>query len=314
MSSACTCYLIHTHQNPTQVLRLVAAIVRLSTSCYVIVSHDAKGAHLPIEQLESLGPVHVQTVKGGRGSFAHIQAYLTAVRWLQNKRISFDWLINMSGQDYPLSPLADLESRLARSGVDGFIEHFAVFSPNSPWGLYVGKKRYLYHYVRFDRLDRAVKPVLTCAMPINRCQPLVRIETQLGMQIGVRARSPFGPGWECYGGSAWSALSASCVAYIEEYSRTHVSLVDYFRRTLSPDESLFQTVLVNSGLFRLDNQSLHFTDFSTGRHSGRPRVLTRADLVTILASGKAFARKFDATSDAAVLDELDVSLGLRSSP
>jgi hypothetical protein len=64
-----------------------------------------------------------------------------------------------------------------------------------------------------------------------------------------------------------------------------------------------QTVLANEPAMRLWGDYRRFTKWHVG--SPRPLVLGLADLEEMLASGADFARKFDETVDAAVLDEID---------
>jgi hypothetical protein len=80
-----------------------------------------------------------------------------------------------------------------------------------------------------------------------------------------------------------------------------------------PDESFFQTILINSRLAdRIVNDDLRYIDWSEGRAS--PRILTSDDLDSLLASGDLFARKFDARVDERVLDMLDASIEARAHP
>jgi hypothetical protein len=53
----------------------------------------------------------------------------------------------------------------------------------------------------------------------------------------------------------------------------------------------------------VDNESLHYHDWSRG--SAHPATLRAADLPKLRASGKLFARKFDASVDSEILDLLD---------
>jgi hypothetical protein len=90
-------------------------------------------------------------------------------------------------------------------------------------------------------------------------------------------------------------------------------VIDLFRRASSPDESFFQTVLVNSPLRdRLVNDDLRYVDWSEGGAS--PRVLTSYDLDRMLASHALFARKFDPAVDAEVLDVLDIQIQAGDNP
>src|SRR5262249_54960763 len=84
----------------------------------------------------------------------------------------------------------------------------------------------------------------------------------------------------------------------------HPDVEAHYRRTIAPDESFFQTVLVNSGRFDLVNDDLRYIDYSRA-YRGVPRTLTAADM-PLLSSGRYhFARKFDLSVDRDVLDRID---------
>jgi hypothetical protein len=119
--------------------------------------------------------------------------------------------------------------------------------------------------------------------------------------VGIRRPSPFGPHFVLYGGSAYHSLSWPCVAYLREFCAAHPEILRYYARTLSPVESVVQTILVNSGRFRLADDCRRYFDFR-GSTFNHPRFLGVGDLPRALASGADFARKID---DPAVLDALD---------
>jgi hypothetical protein len=141
-------------------------------------------------------------------------------------------------------------------------------------------------------------------MVIDWLQPWVRVS--LGFStIAVRRRNTiFTDDFICYGGSFFCALSAPCVHYARNFARDNPEIVAFFRTMPAPDEVFLQTLLVNSGKFRLIPDGKHYIDFSKSRNN-HPRILGVADLPAMLASGAHWARKFDCTFDSEVLDILD---------
>jgi hypothetical protein len=66
----------------------------------------------------------------------------------------------------------------------------------------------------------------------------------------------------------------------------------------------FQTILLNSPLqHTIVNDCCWYISWLPA--AANPRVLASADLETLSATPKLFARKFDATHDAEILDRLD---------
>ncbi|MBD1836214.1 hypothetical protein H6F61_26910 [Cyanobacteria bacterium FACHB-472] len=302
-------YLIQTHKNPEQIDRLIQTIKKSSPSSQILISHDVKGCDLDVSTLEKLPGVNVikNDAVGVRGDFSLVQAYLDAIDWILAHNIDFDWLINLSGQDYPTQPLSVLEKFLAETKFDGFLQYCDTFSKDSYYGFKESRDRYLYQYwhsgVQFSRWQRGlVKPLRVI---LNNVQPFVKIDTSYQFSVGFRAYlNPFNQNFVCSGGSYFKIISKSCVRYLYDFTKNNQELVNYYKKTRNPDESFIQTVLVNSGLFNFCNDNKRYIDWTGTRH-GHPRLLTSQDYPAIIKSNAHFARKFDATQDSKILDMLD---------
>ena len=81
-------------------------------------------------------------------------------------------------------------------------------------------------------------------------------------------------------------------------------VLEFYRNTLVPEESIFQTILLNTGHYDIVNDSQRYFDFSSGTH-GSPAVLGFEDLNSVFRSGAFFARKFDEERKPGVLDRVD---------
>ncbi len=115
-------------------------------------------------------------------------------------------------------------------------------------------------------------------------------------------KTPFNEQFTWYGGSQWQTLSRKCIYYVKNFIRENPRLIKYYEKTLVPDESLIQTILINNPDFNICCDNKRYIDF-TGTTGGHPRVLTSQDYETITTGGFHFARKFEQNSD--VLDMLD---------
>lgn len=301
------CYHIQSHRSPEQLTRLVHAVKRYSPNSVVHISHDLAGTRLDLTELRSLPDVAVQFHEGGYGDFSHVDRYMAAVDWLNAEGVQVDWLVNITGQDYPLRPLHDAEDELVKSGADGFMEYWDAFGPDSHWPRQRARSRYHFHHRRLVRLSPRAKRMLRPVQALNRVQPLVRVHVSYGLAVGYRVRTPFGPDLRLHGGSAFASLSWPVVAYLREYFDRRPDVVDYFRRCLSPVEAVFQSILCSSGQFNLIPDCKRYFDFSASQFN-HPRTLTAADLPLALASGAHFARKFDYERAPELLDMLDAHL------
>jgi hypothetical protein len=82
--------------------------------------------------------------------------------------------------------------------------------------------------------------------------------------------------------------------------------VKYFQFSHISDEFFFQTMLINSPLKdTIVNNSLRYIRWSSGSYVPNPIVLDKTYFDDMTTSDKLFARKFDLTKDAQVLDMLD---------
>ena len=140
---------------PAQVARLVRVITEGSPDAIVLISHDAAGPALDVAGLRALGNVHVLLHEGGYGDFSHLDRYLAAVDWLDANGIDYDWLENLTGQDYPLRPIAEIEDALAATDSDGFLQYSPVFPERVPQQRGPGHRRV--HAGQGGRRDDAVR-------------------------------------------------------------------------------------------------------------------------------------------------------------
>ena len=128
------CYYLQTHTRPAQVTRLVEVIKEGSPDSLVLISHDARAQPLDVARLEALPGVHVFTEAGGYGDFSHLDRYFAAIDWMDENGLEYDWLEVITGQDYPLRPIADIERTFAESDVDGIPAVCTGFPWQDPGG------------------------------------------------------------------------------------------------------------------------------------------------------------------------------------
>jgi O-antigen/teichoic acid export membrane protein len=310
-------YFVQTHTQPAQIARLVRLLAEGSPDALVLVSHDTAGQPLDVAGLQALGNVHVLLGQGGYGDFSHLDRYLAAVDWLDANGVEYDWLENLTGQDYPLRPIAEIEETLAATDSDGFLLYSPVFPERVPPGADQGaaawyrlcpsfdaKMRYDYRHRLLGRPSAAKQRLLRPLMAVNLVQPWIRVSTSFSA-VGVRRRGTvFGPDFVCYGGSFFCTLRADCARYVRDYARANPDVVAFFRATLAPDEVFLQSVLVNSGRFTFIPDARRYIDWTGSKHN-HPKTLGTEDATAMLASEAHWARKLDLGQDAKLFDILD---------
>ena len=269
-------YLIVSYTAPPLIERLVGALRTASPDAVIAVHHDDRRSTLGAVDALRIEP---RPIEWGHGS--QLAAVLRAMRWVR-ERAEFDWLVLLSGQDYPIRPVADIEASLASAQVDAFIQT----APVAPLRLRRGdvdefalRYRHRWRPVRSTRLARL--------------DPLVRVRRlPSGIYAGFSARPPLEP----FHGSDWCTLSRLAVDAVLSAPEP---VTDHFLHTIVPTEAFVHTVLANSTL-RLSGDNRRYAAFAGT--AANPHVIDQAELDAALAFGGDFARKFD---DLAVLDEID---------
>ena len=114
----------------------------------------------------------------------------------------------------------------------------------------------------------------------------------------------FPKGFKPFGGSSYWCLSRECIEYVHNFINQNNEFVDFFRYVLIPDESFFQTIILNSPLRNsVNNNNLNYIRWIPKAPS--PIILGKSDFEQIISSEKLFARKFDLNKDADILDMID---------
>jgi hypothetical protein len=273
-------YLILSYTLPPVVERLVATLRAGSPGALIAVHHDDRRCALG--DVDALRVEPPSPIEWGHGS--QLAAVLRAMKWVR-ERADFDWLVLLSGQDYPIRPVAEIEASLAAAEVDAFVQT----APVPALRLRRGRvdefaRRYRYRY-------RPLPERLVAA--VAHADPLVQVRR---LPSGAYAGFPANPPLEPFHGSDWFTLSRRA---LDAVLGAPPAVTDHFLHTIVPTEACVHTVLANSGL-RLSGDNRRFAAFAAD--AANPRVLDAADLEAVLGSGGDFARKF---ADLAVLDEID---------
>lgn len=320
-------YLITSHTHPEQVVRLVHTIRRGSPQAPIVIHHDRSKSELDPMAFQDVNGVHLLpfAIPVRWGDFSIVEMNLQAFDWIL-KHLDFDWLVLLSGMDYPIKPLAEVEAFLSSADVEGFLElPSRVSGPVAPKDRgridYRPAFRYFYRYWTlprikgYGRLPRGFRRRLhgLAERLFPRLQHILFLHPMpagVNKRLGIRRlRTPFKGGFRCYKSSQWFTLSRRSVEIVVKFARDHPKVLRYYKRTVIPDESFVQTVLLNQPGWSYFPDNLRFLKW-TDVGAGSPAVLTSSDLSDIVTSGKHFARKFDARIDASVLEELDARLSL----
>ncbi len=314
-------YLITSHINPTQVVRLIKTIRKLSPNSFIAVHHDQSKSKLLEQELTTIDDVFIipEPINVNWGDFSQVECFLHSIRWIKINLL-FDWLILISGQDYPISSLVQFEKDISNSFFDGYFRYFfALTKEGNGWPANTGKKRYYFKYFTFPHFIYYYKIPINIQYLISKLIALINNSNILNIiissknnknKIGIRRfKYPFNDEFSCYGGWDWFNLNVKCINKILIAATDNKILFEYYKKTYMPSESFVHSILVNTEL-KISNNSLRYVHWK-GLHSSSPSIILKSDCDTVINSGMPFARKFDIFTDSEVLDIIDEKLGIR---
>ncbi len=313
-------YVVLAHSRPGQLLRLVRVLREESPHCSVVIHWDRDSPLLDVAPFRELGkvwfvedPVHPEW-----GGFQVVSALLGSMRTAVAST-QFDWLVLLSGQDYPIVPLDRIEAELAASGADSFLDPGRIASGRFTFrwrrtsDTRLGR-RYYFGYLALPAIGQHVPrrlrgALLRAAFVLDAHQPFLSLwpmPPPAPWRVGVRrCRTPFRADRPCRVGSTWLSLSRRGVERILEEGDDRSPLVRHYRRTIVADESFFQTIVCADPHLKVVPDNRRFQVWEHSDSPLHPDTLTIANLDEILSCGKHFARKFDEQLDSAVLNRID---------
>ena len=277
-----TAYLILAHKDPELLERLVNKLSNADADIYIQLDNKAN-----INEFSSLSNIkntffidkRIDTVWG---NYSIIEATLNGFKQILSTGKSYTHINLLSGQDYPLKPVTEIQKFLFANSDKTFM-HLLSINDNE-W--LQGKER----IIRYSFGDFKLPGKYGFQRLANNILPKRRLPLKL----------------KAYGGSQWLSITPECALYAINFLKKNPKLKRFFRATWAIDEIFFQTILMNSPLKgKLVNDSLRFIE---QYGNSRPTIFTINDAGRLLNSGKFFARKFDRDVDTQILDQLDAAI------
>lgn len=270
--------LVQAHKNPEQVARMCARMEHPDIDIYVNI--DLKSDIGPFRALMPRVRFVGRRTDIGWGGFSQVEATLEGLGEIAAAGIVYDYVMFVSGQDYPIAqPEAMLEELGRRNGAEYM--SFIRLDPSKDRATW--RKAVYYH-------PSAANTTMGVA--------LRRIAYTLPL---FGRRYPVDP---IYKGSQWWTLTGRCVEYILRYVADNPGYAEFHRRTFCPDEIFFHNIVLHSPFAAAaTGDSKRFIVWEDG--SPNPKTLDETDYERIAASGAWFARKFDQAAAPAILDLLD---------
>jgi len=283
-------YAVTSYTAPRQTERLVARLRRDSPAARLIVSHDRKMPSPSEDALAAVGAELWLTPSPITwGDASYLESLLAVIAGAE--LAPDDWIIVLTGQDYPIRPLKHFESHLLACGADMLLEE-----PDDDPNLPVFLERYLVRSYRLPRwTDRhRIRQVIKHVPGWTMSREPRGLPPYLHRR---RFRTPFDENLTLRKGSDLFALSGRAAGIL---GAVDPKILRYYTHTRTPSESYLHTVLRSDARLRNSAGMLHYARWYDSPH---PVWLTSADLAEMRESGHWFARKF--RPDDPVLDRLD---------
>jgi len=213
------------------------------------------------------------------GGFGHVRATMEGIYEIMQLGIPFDYVILLTGQDYPIKSNDEIRLFFRQRNGISFMSYFPL--PSEQWEN-GGLQRFSRWHFRILRRHYVFPK---------------RIESFMNRQ--------FPKGFQPFGGSSYWCLTRECIEYVYRFVQMNPTFIAFFKYVDVPDEMFFQTILMNSPLAdTIVNDDCRYIDWEEP-NSGSPSILDKNDYERIANSGKLFARKFDVSVDAEVLSMID---------
>ncbi|WP_152045252.1 beta-1,6-N-acetylglucosaminyltransferase [Aureimonas psammosilenae] len=297
-------FVIVSHANPEQALRLSRMINRMYDDPPIVCHHDFSQCALSTD----LFPANVRFVQPsiatGWGKWSVVESFLAALKLLYEDG-GPDWFFLLSASDYPVKPAAEVLRELEATDCDAFIDIHQLGS-HTPAATIVGDWNPKLDFLENDfsrKEKRNFYLNFQMWLPILRRKPKLRVGRYTAY-FPFQGKTPFHDRFHLFYGEHWFAANRRAARALLEPTDDHRRLQQHLRLRFGPDECYYQTILANTAGLKLCRDNKRFVEWSgLGAH---PKPLVSSDLPGAFASGAFFARKFK--PNAPVLDEIDAAI------
>ncbi|WP_190566902.1 beta-1,6-N-acetylglucosaminyltransferase [Nostoc parmelioides] len=243
-------YLILAHNNPKHLQKLINSLDTSNVHFFVHV--DNKSDILPFQATISSNKVTFIPERSNIfwGEFSMVKATIDLMKTALDTQI-FDYLILISGSDYPLKNAQYIKYFFAKNKGSEFINLVEI--PNEQASKNLNR---LYQYrISFSSKNiflRVFRRIINCVI-----NDLFHWRRNYKKALGEL---------KPYAGSQWWALSGDACSYILNFIARNPEILKFFRTALIPDESFFHTILANSDFITKVKPNLTFTKWSDSAH------------------------------------------------
>jgi hypothetical protein len=283
-------YIVLAHHKPEQLCRLIGCLSDGKSDFFIHLDRACDQGSFGRELAQRSRWRFIKSENGAWGQLGIVKATLNGLRSVAEADRHFDVVNLISGQDYPLRSNAYIDRFFQVNRDKIFMEFFPI--PTDNWADRGLGRIYDYHFG-----DRRLRSGRTASRWITGI-----------CNASILFKRRFPSGLTPFGGPQWWSLPMGAVNEILQFLERRPDYLRYQRWSKLPDEMFFQSILVNAeseGMREnLVNNCLRFVDWDNPNPSV-PATLDERYFPALIASRSLFARKFDSSRDATILDRLD---------
>lgn len=297
-----TAYLILAHRYPNQLLRLIDRLDAEGNTFLIHLDKRMDPTSFDLIQRETKGKSNIFFIRRFTcywAGYGIIQATCEGIKEVFRRKIVFDYLTLLSGQDYPIKPKSFIRNYQKENEGLSFVNHYPF--PFEEWNADNGG---------WDRVEKwfIIRNNIFAFPKANQ------FKNKLSNAIWNRtfARLPikrkFPNGLQPYGGAQFWSLHYKHAKILCDYIIKNPQYVSFFRYVFVPDEILVQTLVGNliNPQEIINNTQTYLEWYRKGA------VLIMDDLENIKNTSHLYARKFDDTVDSQIIKAIDEEILFKS--
>ena len=285
------------HKNPEQINKLIDKLSEFSEAdiyIHVDMNHSEIRDRIKTQDNVKMVPAdhsfHIEW-----GSVDIVKATLQLIREVKNSEKQYDYIWLVSGQDYPICSIVEIEKRLAEQKGMNYIE--CITSENK-------------QYDRYKKLYEVAYPSW-----INGNNVVVKSIKRIYMILTGGYRHTFLPfvrhkpfDFDFSFGSQWWTLTSEAAFEILEYNDRHPEILKYYEKSIIPDECFFQSLFMRGP--HKDKRAMNLTFINWGKNRRSPETLTLEDAEKVEEARKkfCFARKFEKEQSTPLIEYIEVMI------
>lgn len=299
-------FLISAHTDPVHLKRLIES---LPEDAEFFIHIDKKSDLSQFTSLIAGENIHFidKRINVRWGTINEVDYQMSLIKAAVNFSKHFDRLFFLSGLDYPIWSnnhlLEYLEENIDREILVGIPLTKELVGPE-----------------QFDTYS-TIRPFINIPFIGNTLNQKFSIASRIVLKsLGFKKNLYFyieGKRWTIYKGGAWWCISEDLAEYVFDTYTQYPAIRRYFKHQFCPAETLIQTIAFNTleykdkcSLFNAQYQGLSLlTPLHYINYGEQVKILTEEDFDKIIASGKAFARKFKTEISDKIMDIIDSDRG-----